>query len=91
MKERLLSIASAERGKGVALVCAAALAISPGRRLLLGRQEPRQLNGILDRENYALRRGSMWRPCTAGGFIVDLGIRQGRRARPPAWDDRQPL
>ncbi|MFQ7450217.1 MAG: hypothetical protein ACLRNQ_00950 [Flavonifractor plautii] len=58
MKERLLSIASGgTRKKGVALVCAAALVISAGAAACsLGTAgEPRQLNGILDRENYALR------------------------------------
>ena len=91
MKERLLSIASGgTRKKGVALVCAAALVISAGAAACsLGTAgEPRQLNGILDRENYALRGVGEYVAAfdAAGGFIVDLGdLTEPGEARPPAW------
>ena len=91
MKERLLSIASGgTRKKGVALVCAAALVISAGAAACsLGTAgEPRQLNGILDRENYALRGVGEYVAAfdAAGGFIVDLGDpTEPGEARPPAW------
>ena len=97
IKERLLSIASGgTRKKGVALVCAAALVISAGAAACsLGTaEEPRQLNGILDRENYALRGVGEYvaAPDAAGGFIVDLGIRQNpASAAAGMGDDRQPL
>ena len=91
IKERLLSIASGgTRKKGVALVCAAALVISAGAAACsLGTaEEPRQLNGILDRENYALRGVGEYVAAfdAAGGFIVDLGDpTEPGEARPPAW------
>lgn len=91
MKERLLSIASGgTRKKGVALVCAAALVISAGAAACSLRTagEPRQLNGIFDRENYALRGVGEYVAAfdAAGGFIVDLGeLTESGEAQPPAW------
>ncbi len=97
MKERLLSIASGgTRKKGVALVCAAALVISAGAAACsLGTaEEPRQLNGILDRENYALRGVGEYVAAfdAAGGFIAIWGSDRTRRgAAAGMGDDRQPL
>ncbi|MFQ7856021.1 MAG: hypothetical protein ACLRIS_13635 [Flavonifractor plautii] len=75
MKERLLSIASGgTRKKG-----GPGLRRRPGdlRRAAacsLGTAgEPRQLNGIFDRENYALRGvGSMWRPLTRPAALSSI-------------------
>ena len=74
----------------MALVCAAALVISAGAAACsLGTAgEPRQLNGILDRENYALRGVGEYVAAfdAAGGFIVEMGdLTESGEVRPPAW------
>jgi len=70
-------------GAVIALLPAGAAACSLGTA-----GEPRQLNGILDRENYALRGVGEYVAAfdAAGGFIVDLGdLTEPGEARPPAW------
>ena len=88
MKERLLSIASGgKRKKGVALICAAALVISAGAAAcsLRPAEEPGQLNGIFDQENYTLRGvgGYVAASQTDGSLVVELS--DADEGQPPAW------
>lgn len=88
MKERLLSIASGgKRKKGVALICAAALVISAGAAAcsLRPAEEPGQLNGIFDQENYTLRGVGEYVAAsqTDGSLVVELS--DADEGQPPAW------